>query len=269
MKQLTRSLSDVFALIPNGDGTWHAHVDPTWRSWTGPHGGVITALATEVAQRELPEVAVRTVEIRFLGRPDDGDLVLRPRIHPLGRRTTIADVDVTQGDHLVARASVTLGHLGDPHPDDRIPSTPLTVRNAEDCDRFLVPPDLLPMGQHLDVRPTDGPLPITGSDEAWMRMWLSTIPELPVDAASLAIFVDAPPPGLFPTLTAPVAIPTVTLSMTITADLRDVDTTRVLVHTANTSSIGGWAVDDTEVRDRHGLLLATARQSRRVVRPRA
>jgi acyl-CoA thioesterase len=137
------------------------------------------------------------------------------------------------------------------------------VPDVDSCARFALPPELVPAAAHFDIRPAAGPLPLTGADEPMMCAWITLLPELPADAAALAILADALPPAIFPTLRAPVAIPTVALSMHVHgAPLGGLP---VLVRTVNSSTGGGWSVDDTSIWDRSGLLLASARQTRRVL----
>ncbi|MEU2091079.1 thioesterase family protein [Nocardia beijingensis] len=264
MKQLTkRSLAEEFALTESGSG-WQARVDRSWRGWTGPHGGVIAALLIEVARAAAAEpLPVRAVDLRFLGRPTDDALTFHATERAVGRSTVVVEVGADQDGRPVAGASVTLGrtmasdvanYAGTPAP--RVP-------DPDSCARFALPPEIVPASAHFDIRPAAGPLPLTGADEPMMCAWIELVPELPTDAAALAILADALPPAVFPLLRAPVAIPTVALSMY----LHGVPTggSPVLVRTANASTGGGWSVDDTSIWDRSGLLLASARQTRRVL----
>ncbi|WP_435874640.1 hypothetical protein [Nocardia vinacea] len=82
-----------------------------------------------------------------------------------------------------------------------------------DCVQFRLPPEIVPVGAHFEIHPAAGPLPLTGADELWMCALISLVPELPIDAATLAVLADALPPGFVPTLTMPVAVPTVAFSM--------------------------------------------------------
>ncbi|WP_063018299.1 acyl-CoA thioesterase [Nocardia niwae] len=265
MKQLTgRTIADEFALTETGAGGWQARVDRSWRGWTGPHGGVIAALLIEAARAAAAEpLPVRAVDLRFLGRPTDGLLTFRATEHAVGRSTVVLDVNAQQDGNPVAGASVTFGRtvasdVAD-HPGVPAPHVP----GPESCARFVLPPEIVPASAHFTIRPAAGPLPLTGADEPMMCAWIGLVPELPADAAALAILSDALPPAVFPTLRAPVAIPTVALSMHLhnapTGDLP------VLVRTANASTGDGWSVDDTSIWDRNGRLLASARQTRRVL----
>ncbi|WP_330234470.1 hypothetical protein [Nocardia sp. NBC_00508] len=68
---------------------------------------------------------------------------------------------------------------------------------------------------------------------------------------------------VFPTLGAPVAVPTVAQSMYLHGD--PAGRRPVLVRATNASTGGGWSVDDIAIRNRGGQLLASARQTRRVL----
>ncbi|WP_306362932.1 acyl-CoA thioesterase II [Nocardia sp. CC227C] len=141
----------------------------------------------------------------------------------------------------------------------------IDVPAPERCARFALPPEIVPVGAHLDIRPAAGPLPLTGSSEAWMCAWISLVPELDTDAAALAVLADALPPGIFPMLRAPLAVPTVAMSLYLHTDLAAAPAQPVLVKAANVSTSGGWSVDDVDIRDREGRLLAQSRQTRRVL----
>ncbi len=270
VKQLSRQdaaddgLSDSFGASPTGDGRWSATIDPTWWGWSGPHGGAIAALAVRVAAEAAPEGSVRALDLRFVGKPGGGELILTPSVREVGRHTRVVDVEVTQAGVEIATAAITAGRVGESGSADvidRISGVP----GPEGLDAFMIPPEIVPMGAQLDLRPVDGPLPLTGASEAWMRAWITTRTPMAVDAAYLALLADCLPPAVFPTLTAPLALPTVAFSMHVTAPLDDPTPAPVLVHTRNTSTSGGWSVDDTTLRDRGGRLLASARQSRRVI----
>ncbi|WP_439033236.1 acyl-CoA thioesterase [Gordonia terrae] len=270
MTQLSRQmpaddgLMDSFGAAPMSGGRWSATIDPSWWGWSGPHGGAIAALAVRVAAEAVPRASVRSADLRFVGKPDGGELILTPSVREVGRHTKVVDVAVTQAGNEIATASVMAGRVGEPGPTDVVDRV-AGVPGPEGLDPFVIPPEIVPMGAHLDLRPVDGPLPLTGASEPWMRAWISTRTPMVVDAAYLALLADCLPPAVFPTLTAPLALPTVTLSLHVTAPLDDATPAPVLVHTRNTSTSGGWSVDDTTLRDRSGRLLASARQSRRVL----
>ncbi|WP_028476954.1 acyl-CoA thioesterase II [Nocardia sp. CNY236] len=265
MTQLTmRTLVEEFALSATGTG-WNARIDRTWRGWTGPHGGVIAALLIEVASQHaaVESQSARAVDLRFLGRPVDGELSLQESEYAVGRSTTVMTVRAEQSGGPIAEASITFGrtvassvdcHAGAPAPDAPAP---------QDCATFALPPDIVPVSAHFDIRPATGPLPLSGADERMMCAWISLVPELPLSTPTLAILADALPPAIFPRLRAPVAVPTVAQSMYLHSEPTGREP--VLVQTTNASTAGGWSVDDVSIWHRDGRLLATARQTRRVL----
>lgn len=270
VKQLSRQgavddgLLDSFGARPTGDGRWSATIDRSWWGWSGPHGGAIAALAVRVGADAAPGTSVRALDLRFVGKPDGAELFLAPSVREVGRHTRIVDVSITQAGVEIASASVTAGRVGESGPTDVVDRS-ASVPGPERLDFFMIPPEIVPMGAHLDLRPVDGPLPLTGADEPWMRAWITTRTPMAVDAGYLALLADCLPPAVFPTLTAPLALPTVAFSMHVTSPLDDATPAPILVHTRNISTSGGWSVDDTSLRDRGGRLLACARQSRRVL----
>ncbi|TCJ95508.1 acyl-CoA thioesterase [Nocardia alba] len=264
--KLTGRFGARFALTATDAGHWHAVVDDSWRGWTGPHGGTLAGLLIDVAQRaSTRDYPVRAADVRFLGRPATGAFTLRATEHIVGRSTTMLDVVAEQGGVPVAAATVILGAPGATSIPAHSARPAPAVAAAPDCALFQLPPQIVPVGAHFVIRPAAGPLPLSGADEAMMCAWIALDPALPLDAPSSAVLADALPPGLFPLLTAPVAVPTVALSMQVHADLGHLGEAPVLVRAANVSSGDGWSVDDTDIWDSDGVLLVTARQTRRVL----
>ncbi|MFR9752927.1 acyl-CoA thioesterase [Nocardia sp. 004] len=264
MKQLTTwTLAEEFALTRIGD-SWRAQIDRTWRGWSGPHGGVIAALFIEVARRAATDrLPVRATDLRFLDRPTEGALTFRATESTVGRSTAVLDVRADQDGSPVAAASVTLGRTVATSIDDYAGRPAPEVPGPEACAKFVMPPEIVPVGIHFDIRPAAGPLPLSGADERMMCAWITLLPELPTDAAALAILADALAPAIFPTLRAPVAVPTVAQSMYLHGE--PIGHQPVLVQATNASTGGGWSVDDISIWNQDGRLLASARQTRRVL----
>ncbi|UVF80342.1 thioesterase family protein [Gordonia mangrovi] len=149
---------------------------------------MIAALAVHVAAETVPEADVRAVDLRFSGRPGDGELRLTSTVTSAGRSTRMVDVVVAQQGLVVASASVTMGQLCPPAAADIADISADVVPAPESCAPFSIPPEIVPMGQHLDLRPTDGPLPLTAAAEPWMRAWISTQRPMSVDAAHRSVF---------------------------------------------------------------------------------
>lgn len=275
MKQLTWGFGDAFALTATASGV-RAEIDDTWRGWSGPHGGVLAGLVIEVAAGTLAgPTPVRAMDMRFLGRPGTGAIDFITHRRRVGRTVTVVDVHAEQDGTPVLSGAVVFGTstsseitagapgAGGSGPGGRggAPEVP----SAAECPRFAIPAEIVPVGAHFDIRPAAGPLPLSGAGAAWMCAWIDLIPAAPISAPTLAVLADALPPAVFPTRTVPVAVPTVALSLQLHSDSATPVTGPVLVRATNTATAAGWSADETELWDEAGLLLATARQTRRVL----
>ncbi len=119
---------------------------------------------------------------------------------------------------------------------------------------------------HLHIRPVTADLPLRGGSQPRMAAWVRIADRRPGDAEAAVVLLDALPPALYSTITEPVPVPTVEFAIHLAPPLhgRAVDDwVLVSIHTEHAGH--GWAVDDAALRTRQGVLLATGRQTRRVV----
>jgi hypothetical protein len=125
--------------------------------------------------------------------------------------------------------------------------------------------EFVPFSQHLEYRPSgDGGGLATG--RAQILGWIRFRDGRALDDVAATVLVDAPPPALYGALPAPVPIPTADLCVQYApSTARDDADPWSLVRIVTSSAGEGWCVDDSEVWDRDGRLLATARQTRLVL----
>lgn len=265
------TLAGMFALEPAGTNQWRADIPPDWSGWSGPHGGALAAIMTEAAAETADHGgAVRACDMRFLGKPEIGECELTATVRRVGRSMQAVEVTALQDREPVASATVVLGQVRADQP------ARLQSRNAPDvpgpdaCRSGEVPRAiqmLVPAGAHFDLRRAGGSRPLTGAAEARMIAWISLVPELPISPAALIILADALPPGVFPALQQPVVVPTVQLSVHFPAQTNGFVDGPVLVDVHNVSTAAGWSIDDADIFDIAGTLIAQARQLRRVLGP--
>jgi len=247
-------------------GAWKVSIQRDWWAWSGPHGGVLGALATGAGSELSPSSAVRSIDLRYLERSDGESLSFTSVLRRTGRGLQVVEVTATQDSRTLLTCSITLAGAAETNGTTlQYPSAP-AVPPPDDCARIPVPEQIVPIGAHLEIRPAGGALPLSGAASAEMCVWLRLDPPIPVDAAVSLIVVDALPPGIYPLLSAPVAIPTVQLSVHLHADLAAEPVEGcVLVIQRNVSTRAGWSIDDTDVWDTSGRLLVQARQLRRIL----
>ncbi|CAM4141761.1 hypothetical protein MB901379_00707 [Mycobacterium basiliense] len=136
--------------------------------WTiGPkvHGGAMVALCANAARTAHGGAVVQPVAVsaNFLWAPDPGAMRLVTSMRKRGRRISVVDVELTQGDRTAVHAVVT---LGEPEHHVAGATAPLLSANpvvdlmAPDPDEHVAPigpghalAGLVHLGEGCDVRP--------------------------------------------------------------------------------------------------------------------
>lgn len=255
------------------DLTWTASnrasatLEGAWWSWAGPHGGLVASLALAAAEQTCPGQQVRELSAQFLAAPAEGPVELEVRPLRLGRSSTCLAVTLGSGDEVALAATVLLGRSRPGMAMQAVPAP--AVPGVERCPEVDLPVALAAFLQNLDYRPaTDTPL-LGGHPSAEFIGWLRLRDHSPLDAQVLTVLLDALAPGLYATLTAPVPIPTVALSVQYAKPAPVRDSGWVLGRVTTRSAADGWCVDDSDLWGADGRLLASARQTRRVLDPAA
>ncbi|MBW0019703.1 MAG: thioesterase family protein [Mycobacterium sp.] len=252
----------------SGGAVFEAELNNHWTIGPKVHGGAMVALCANAAraasaapgrQPVLEPVAVST---NFLSAPDPGVMRLITSIRKRGRRISVVDVELLQGDRAAVHAVVTLGEPEHQH-------APLLSANPVLDLMAPEPPDdvapigpghplagLVHLGEGCDVRPllsTLGPPPDGGPPV--IQMWAR-----PRGAAPDTLFAL-----MCGDLSAPVTFavdrtgwaPTVQL----TALLRALPADGWLRIVATCTEIGqDWFDEDHIVVDSQGRLIVQARQ---------
>lgn len=185
--------TDAMALTSTGDGVYHGVLNEHWTIGPKVHGGAMLALCANAARTEFgraagsaarqsaqPGVEPIAVSGNFLWAPDPGPMDVVTAVRKRGRRVSLIDVELRQGDRTALRASITLGA-----PENHVPPL-LSVNPVIPLMTPEPPPGLEPIGPghsmadvvHLahgcDIRPSltsfsprgDGGMPVI---EYWVR----------------------------------------------------------------------------------------------------
>jgi len=246
-------------------GRGAAMLERSWWSWAGPHGGMLASLAVAAAEHTSGGLPVRELSAQFLAPPAEGPVQVEVRPLRQSGSSGVLAVTLSSGPSVALAATVLAGR--------RRPGRALAgvvapaVPGPERCTSVELPVDLVPFLQHLDFRPAkDTPL-LGGAAQAEFVGWLRLRDGSALDAQVLTVLVDALPPALYAVVTSPVPVPTLALSVQYTeptsAPLRGWVLGRIITR----SEGGGWCVDDSDLWAPDGQLLASARQTRRVLEP--
>lgn len=240
-------------------------VPPDWWSWAGAHGGLLVALAAGHATDAAPAEATLRGSTAQLLRPVRGPLELTSRVVHDGRRLTTVRTEGTSAGrtalvvHSTFGPTATSAGAGDPLP------APL-VHAPEDLPGFVPPADLVPFGAHVDIRPADDVLPLTGAPTARLTAWVRLREEGGAPGPlRTTVLADALAPSLYATLDRPAPVPTVELSIHHRTTPRTTgDDPWLLVRARTDWSDEGWVSEAVDLWDRAGTHVATSRQLRLV-----
>ncbi|WP_084541526.1 acyl-CoA thioesterase [Nocardioides alkalitolerans] len=249
----SRSLAQALTLE---DG--RATLDRSWFSWSGPQGGLVCALCLRAAEPLLGEGRVaRSLTVLLLERAPEGSLGFVAEPLRVGGSSAVVAVEA-EG---VARATLVGGSSRGVSTLSAVPAP--DVPGPDECPDLPLPVDFVPFSQHLRFRAATDVRPLAGDTRAELVVWARFVVDTPLDAAALTVLVDALPPALYGATALPVAVPTVELTVSFT-EAPEAEGW-VLLRIVTREAAGGWCVDDSEVWDRDGRLLAQARQTRRVL----
>ena len=139
--------TDAIALTPAGDGRYDGELNEHWTigpKGSGPkvHGGAMLALCANAARLEHGDEKVWPIAIsgNFLWAPDPGPMRVTTTVRKRGRRVSLLDVELTQGDRTAVRAAVTMGE-----PEHHVPPL-LSVNPVVPLMTPEPPPGLAPIG---------------------------------------------------------------------------------------------------------------------------
>ncbi|BDB40383.1 MULTISPECIES: thioesterase family protein [Mycobacterium] len=255
--------------IESGPGgpVFEGELDENWTIGPKVHGGVMVALSANAARTAFggPGQQPVAVSVNFLSAPDPGPMRLETSIRKRGRRITVADVELMQGDRTAVHSVVTLGE-----PEHHLPGESQPLLSANPVLELMPPEppaDLAPIGPghrlaglvHLgagcDIRPILSSMEAVAGRPPVIQMWAR-----PRDLAPDALFAlmcgDLSVPVTFAVDRTGWA-PTVQL----TALLRSLPADGWLRIVATCVEIGhDWFDEDHIVVDRLGRLVVQTRQ---------
>jgi hypothetical protein len=186
--------TDAMALTPSGDGGYDGELNEHWTIGPKVHGGAMLALCANAAVKEHSRGLERSDSVEhgsgavqpiavsgnFLWAPDPGPMRVVTTVRKRGRRVSLIDVELNQGDRTAVRAAVT---LGDPehHVPPLLSVNPVVALMTPDPPPGLEPigpghpmEDIVHLAHGCDIRPslttftprTDGGPPVI---EYWVR----------------------------------------------------------------------------------------------------
>lgn len=232
-----------------------------WRSFTHIQGGLLVGHLLAAAA-DATGADPRSVTAHLLGGVEPG----RPtRITTSPDRTGATGsvrAELWQDDDLRVVAQVlTLARDASPSIEPGPGASPST---PEDGVPFELPTDFVPVGAQTEIRALGPERPLAGGPDPHLEAWVRVREHLE-PLVQLGVVADALPPSLFAVRRTPAVMPTAEFTVHVLSEppaagswLR-VDQ-RTVWHDARV------AVDDADLRDTTGALVARVRQTRRLLR---
>ena len=240
-------------------------VPPDWWSWAGAHGGLLVALAAADATSAAPDATLRGSTAQLL-RPVRGPLTLTSQVVHAGRRLTTVRTEGTTAGRTALVVHSTFGSPAAPTGGGASAPLPAPLVHApEDLAAFVPPADLVPFGGHVDIRPTDDVLPLSGATTARLTAWVRLRDEAGAPGPlRTTLLADALAPSLYAAMDQPAPVPTVELSIHHRAPTPHGEDPWLLVNARTDWSDEGWVSEAVDLWDRAGSHVATSRQLRLV-----
>lgn len=237
--------------------------EAAWLGWPGMHGGYVLAQSVGLAEDLARGLPLRAVNARFLRAIEPGGVVGEAVLEHRSATTATVSVRLRQDDELAAISTCTFaapsGSLtfdGRPAPSAPAPDDLASYRDAE---------LLYPVARQIDIRPATPTLPLSGAATAELTAWLR-IRSMACDVDPLLVLADALPPGIYATLSVPVPVPSMELTVHVMASYETRQAASwLLAQQRNVSTCSGLAFDECDIWDEAGNLIAQTRQLRRVI----
>jgi acyl-CoA thioesterase len=230
----------------------------------GLHGGLALALLTSAMGELVDGRVLRSATGQFL-RPVRNAAAVRACVLRHGRVMTATEATAGVGDEVHVHASALWGTGDGTGPSTFAPPAPVVAPPAEYAV-FTIPPEIVPFGQHVEVRPVGPARPFAGGPAAELLAWIRLVSDdQPPDDLRMITLIDALAPSYAAVMTAPGPVPTIELTVRPGAGLRSASSPWVLVRAVTRSaSADGWIDEHIDVWGLDGTHLASALQLRLV-----
>jgi len=247
-----------------GDGRYGVVVTPSWSAPVGPNGGYIAAMIIRAMEAEIADPArhLRSLTLHYLRSPAvDHEAEVRVVVERAGRSVATVTARLLQGGEPCVLA---IGALSLPFPTAADYATPAPAVPAfDELSPVELPPQAPEIAHRFDIRYALGPPPFSGADEALTGGYIRLHRPVPVDAALLALLVDAWLPAPWCRLDRVAAAPTLDLTIHFRAPeaARAMDPAQpFLGRYLSRTSRDGLSEEDAEIWAPDGTLLAQGRQ---------
>jgi hypothetical protein len=140
---------------------------------------------------------------------------------------------------------------------------PKGIVGRSDADRYVIPPEFVPISERMEIRAALDVLPYSGSAEPVLCGWVRLTDDVPSSEERLTILIDSLAPSYTAVLTELKAVPTVEMTVAVSATAAETAFDWVLVLARTTSAdTAGFVRESIDVWTEGGEHLASCTQLR-------
>lgn len=252
------SLAEMVGSLTGEPGRLTAHLSPWWMQGRTAFGGITAALALAATRVSLPDLPdLRSMQAVFM-RPILDEVTFEVTLIRSGRTASFVQVDAISDAALGARMTFVFGaarpskilHDFAPVPPVPAPDTCRELTRRSSQPSFFA---------NFDAVIIEGDQLVSGSDRPELVVWSKLLDTTGVsEEVALVCNADSMPPAAMTTFTERAPISTITWSLDIARIPGKNDW--VWTRTTSKQAADGYSVQDMELRDMDGTLLASAQQ---------
>jgi acyl-CoA thioesterase len=237
----------------------------TLHGFGGVHGGFLVGALTSHFAAQVEDRSLRYVTAQF-HRPASGAVELESAEPDIGRSLTRVSGRATDSGRELMTATAAFGSSLDGATGLPTTAAPMpSVAPPEACEVFSIPVDFVPFARYTEIRPTSASRPFAGGSEPTLTAWIRLVEDdAAPDAFRLVTLLDALAPSYAAVLDQPVPIPTVELSVRISAALERATSPWILLRATTLSHDGGWIDERIDTWTPSGDHVGAANQVRLV-----
>jgi acyl-CoA thioesterase len=252
------SLADMVNSLDGEPGRFTGHLSPWWMQGRTAFGGITAALALAATRKSLPDLPqLRSMQVTFL-RPILDEVTFEVTLIRSGRTASFVQVDCLSEGAVGARCMFVFGAARPStivHEYAPVPATPDPASCTELVRRSSKPSFFA----NFDAVIIEGDQLVSGSDRPELIVWSKlTDAEGVTPEIALVCNADSMPPAAMTCFTERAPISTITWSVDFARMPEKIDW--VWTRTTSKQAAEGYSVQDMELRDTDGALLASAQQ---------
>jgi hypothetical protein len=231
--------------------------------FNGLHGGLAVAMLVHKMRTMVPaQLELVAVTSRFL-RPLAWPIVVDAFVVKNGASVTIARASASSSAGVSVEATATFGSAKPMGIPRLAPEMPTGIVSRCEAPEFVIPPEFVPISQRLVIRAATDELPYSGSAEPVLCGWVRLRDHVPATDERIVILVDSLAPSYTALLAELKAVPTVEMSVQLSAGAAEVVFDWVLIRARTTSAdVHGFVRETIDMWTEAGEYLASCTQLR-------